>query len=81
MTLRDSDILNFPDAPDFISKPPEYSLVELIAICERMLPFWNEQRNSKPEPPFVGEPFSLLEVGPETDIQPRDCGDARKTTK
>lgn len=61
MTLRDSDILNLPDAPDFISRPPDYSLAEMIALCEKMLPFWNKQRYSNPEPEFVGEAFRLID--------------------
>ena len=60
MTLRESDILNLPDAPDFISMPPQYSWSEMIAMCEPLLPFWNEQRYSKPEPPFIGEAFQLF---------------------
>ena len=59
MTLDDSDILNLPEAPDFISEPPAYTLEEMIALCEKMLPYWNEIRYSKPEPEFVGEPFVL----------------------
>jgi hypothetical protein len=61
MALKDSDILNLPDAPDFISKPPEMTLIELIALCEKMLPYWNKERYSKPEPEFVGEAFKLLD--------------------
>jgi hypothetical protein len=38
MALKDSDILNLPDAPDFISKPPEMTLIELIAPCEKRCP-------------------------------------------
>ena len=59
MTLRDDDILDLPKAPEFISKPPVYTLAEMIELCEKMLPYWNEIRYSKPEPPFVGEPFKL----------------------
>lgn len=61
MTLRDSDILNLPDAPDFISKPPEYTLQEMIELCEKMLPYWNTERYSKPEPGFIGEAFKLID--------------------
>ncbi len=59
MTLSQSDLLNLPDAPDFISHPPEYSLVEMIELCEKMLPEWNIRRYSTPEPPFVGQAFLL----------------------
>ncbi len=59
MTLRDRDILSLPDAPDFISKPPQYTLEEMIRICEKMLPYWNAERASKPEPKFLGETFKL----------------------
>ena len=59
MTLRDSDILDLPEAPDFISRPPVYTVAEMIALCEKMLPFWNAQRYSKPEEPFTGEPFTI----------------------
>lgn len=61
MVLRDADILNLPDAPDFISEPPRYTAAEMIAMCEPMLPYWNQQRYSRPELPFVGEAFRLLE--------------------
>ncbi|MCB0339839.1 MAG: hypothetical protein KDD53_09555 [Bdellovibrionales bacterium] len=59
MPLKDSDILDLPEAPDFISKPPEYTVSEMIEICEKMLPFWNSVRYSKPDPESIGEPFSL----------------------
>ena len=57
--LRDSDLLNLPDAPDFVSKPPTYTAQEMIEICKQMLPFWNEARRSRPPPPFLGPAFSL----------------------
>ncbi len=59
MALKDSDILNLPEAPDFISEPPKYSVNEMIKICEAMLPFWNAERFKVPEPPFLGEAFKL----------------------
>ena len=62
MPLKESDILNLPDAPDFISLPPQYSVSEMIAVCEKMLPFWNRQRLENPPPPFVGEAFQLYEA-------------------
>lgn len=61
MTLRDEDILDLPEAPDFQSHPPQYTLEEMIILCEKMLCYWNELRYSKPEPFFVGESFSLQE--------------------
>jgi hypothetical protein len=42
--LPDDLNLNLPDAPDFISEPPKFTLLEMIQICEKMLPFWNKQR-------------------------------------
>ncbi len=59
MSLKESDILDLPDAPDFESRPPHYSVSEMIALCEPMLPHWNALRYSKEEPPFIGEEFSL----------------------
>ena len=59
MPLRPTDILNLPDAPDFISEPPKYTASEMVRLCEPMLPYWNKIRNSQPPPPFVGEPFRL----------------------
>ncbi len=61
MTLKDSDILDLPDAPDFISEPPVYTVEEMIALCEKMLPYWNAKRYCEPEPEFLGEAFSLVE--------------------
>ena len=52
--------LSFPDAPDFISEPPRYTVSEMIQMCEPLLPHWNQQRYSKPEPKFIGEAFSLV---------------------
>jgi hypothetical protein len=61
MTLRDADILNLPEAPDFISKPPVYPLPEFIALCEKLLPYWNQQRFAAPPSLPLGETFKLLE--------------------
>ena len=58
--LPDRLILDLPDAPDFISKPPVYTHAEMIAICEKMLPYWNEQRRKNP-PKMVVEPFELYD--------------------
>ena len=57
--LRDSDLLNLPDAPDFVSRPPVYTAQEMIEICEELLPFWNRVRRTTPPPPFLGEAFCL----------------------
>ncbi len=59
MSLRDDDILDLPEAPDFISQKPEFTLEEMIAICEEMLPYWNKIRYSKPEPAYQGDGFVL----------------------
>lgn len=59
MPLRPTDILSLPDAPDFISKPPQYTATEMARMCEAMLPYWNKIRHATPPPPFVGEPFRL----------------------
>lgn len=53
---------NFPDAPDFISETPIYSATEIIRMMEPYLPFWNEQRYSKPEPEFIGDEFRLVDL-------------------
>lgn len=60
MPLQESDLLDLPEAPDFISDTPQLSMDQLIALAEKMLPYSNSQRYSKPEPPFVGEAFTLL---------------------
>jgi hypothetical protein len=61
MPLDESDILNLPDAPDFISRPPEFTASEMARMCEAMLPHWNRIRYAQPEPHFVGEAFRLLD--------------------
>ena len=47
------------DAPDFISMPPKLTMEEMIKSCEAMLPYWNVERYSKPEPIVVMEEFVL----------------------
>ena len=59
MTIQDVDDLNLPDAPDFVSETPRYTVAEMIAQCEKMLPFWNSIRYSKPEPIIFCDPFVL----------------------
>ena len=61
MTLRDADILNLPEAPDFISKPPTYTLPEFIALCEKLLPYWNKQRLAAPPALPPQEAFKLVD--------------------
>ena len=59
MTLNESDLLDLPDAPDFISLPPEITHEQMIHLVEKMLVHINQQRLEKPPPPFVGEEFVL----------------------
>lgn len=49
MTNKDTppqtfDFPDFPDAPDFISEPPKYTLAQMIKLSEKMLPYWNKKR-------------------------------------
>jgi len=67
MPLKDSDLLDLPDAPDFISKPPQYTASEMIALCEKMLPNWNAQRLLRPEPPLIGREFSFSDLPDRKD--------------
>ena len=57
--LKDSDILDLPVAPNFISEAPQYTLTEMFMICEKMLPYWNKIRYSKPLPPGPSQEFIL----------------------
>lgn len=55
--------LNLPDAPDFFSEPPRYTLAEMIQQCEKMLPYLNAQRYSLGSPyldPVEMDEFKLL---------------------
>jgi hypothetical protein len=61
MSLKDSDILNLPEAPDFISVEPVLPLAEFIALCEKNLPTLNAKRFANPEAKWTGEPFRLFE--------------------
>ena len=61
MTLKGDDILNLPDAPDFVSESPKYTVTEMAKICEKMLPYWNKLRYSKSEPEFLGPRFELVD--------------------
>lgn len=57
--LPDNLILNLPELPDFASEPPTYTPEELIALCEKMLPIWNLEREKNPPPVGIHEPFVL----------------------
>ena len=61
MKIDDINNLNLPDAPDFISKPPNLTQNELIFQCEKMLPHWNKIRKKNPPPKFIGEPFRFID--------------------
>ena len=52
--------LKLPDAPDFVSRPPDISLAENIKLCEEMLTTWNRRRfESGVQLPMITEPFYL----------------------
>jgi hypothetical protein len=51
--------LEFPEALYFMAEVVSFSATEMAEMCERMLPVWNEKRYSRPDPEFIGEPFSL----------------------
>jgi hypothetical protein len=51
--------LTFPDAPDFMKEEIVFTATEMVAMCEPLLPYWNKKRYTSPEPPFIGEAFSL----------------------
>ncbi len=56
--------LNLPDAPDFMSEPPRYTVAEMIVLCEKMLPYWNVRRYAPGSPylePVNMEEFRLLD--------------------
>ena len=59
--LPDDLQLILPDAPDFISEPPKYSLLEMIEMCEKMLPYWNKKRFDEGLEPkkVMTQPFVL----------------------
>ena len=54
------------DLPDWTEKTPlpALSLAEIIALCEKMLPYWNAERFQKPPPPGLERPFSLVDEIP-----------------
>jgi len=51
------------DLPDWghPSAPAPLPLADIVALCEKMLPYWNAQRFTKPPPPLPDRPFSLGE--------------------
>lgn len=53
--------LNLPDAPEFISTPPRYTLAEMIKLSEPLLPFWNRQRPQKLAQSEIPEPFRFVD--------------------
>ena len=56
--------LVFPDAPDFISEPPKYTVAEMIKLSEAMLPYWNIKRYEPGSPylkPVVMDEFKIIE--------------------
>ena len=60
--LPDNLILDLPDAPDFVSEPPQIGLIEMIQMCEKMLPYWNKKRFEeleKHKDTVPWEPFTL----------------------
>jgi hypothetical protein len=62
MTKKPLDLdLNLPDAPDFISTPPRYSVAEMIKLSEPFLPFWNRQRAQLVEKLAPIEEFRFIE--------------------
>ena len=50
--------LDLPDWRDE-SAPEPLSLAEIVALCEKMLPYWNAERFAKPPPPLPDRPFAL----------------------
>lgn len=57
--IKDEDDLDLPEAPEFISRAPRYTAAEMAELCEKMLPVWNKERESKPPKPFLGGEFLL----------------------
>ena len=59
MVIKDSDKLNLPEAPDFMSEVPKYTMQEMMEICEKMLPFWNKERLKSPPVLVKRDDFTL----------------------
>lgn len=55
--------LNLPVAPTWFSQPPFATYDEMIASCERQLPYWNERRMKSGDwgPPPSSHEFTLPE--------------------
>ena len=52
--------LELPDAPDFVSMPPDLPVWANIKLCEEMLPVWNKLRAQDPSKQVEWkEPFKL----------------------
>ena len=51
------------DLPDWTGQEPQppLSLAEIVALCEKMLPYWNAERFAKDPPPLPDRPFSLVD--------------------
>lgn len=62
--------LSFPDAPDFMREPVVFTATEMAQMCEPLLPFWNKKRYAQPDPPFIGEAFSLFDHEEEAAAAP-----------
>lgn len=58
-----SDLPDDLDLPDWSDKQPQrtLSLAEIIALCEKMLPYWNRERFAKPPPALPDRAFSLAD--------------------
>lgn len=56
--IKEENDLNLPFDPDFHSQPPQYSVAEMIKICEVMLPYWNRMRFDNP-PELLEFTFTL----------------------
>ncbi len=59
MPIESKYDLNLPDAPDFISKPPRCTWIEMAKMCEKMLPHWNKARRWEAEIVSIDEDFTL----------------------
>ncbi|MCO6429222.1 MAG: hypothetical protein J5J00_00040 [Deltaproteobacteria bacterium] len=44
LNANDSDFLDLPDYPNYVSEPPFIPVWANIKLCEEMLPVWNARR-------------------------------------
>jgi hypothetical protein len=51
--------LVFPDAPDFMAEPVNFSASEMAEMCQFMLPIWNKKRYAQEDALFIGDEFIL----------------------